>query len=133
VFAVFEGILACTCDMFGWSRKKSCVVNCILVLVLSLPCVLGFNLLAGFTPFGEGTNIMDLEDFLVSNILLPLGSLIFLLFCTTKYGWGWKKFKKEANIGKGVKVMDWMRGYLTYVLPVFIVILFVMGIINFFK
>ncbi len=133
VFAVFEGILACTCDMFGWSRKKSCFVNCILLLVLSLPCVLGFNLLSGFAPFGEGSTIMDLEDFLVSNILLPVGSLVFLLFCTTKYGWGWKKFKKEANIGKGVKVHDWMRGYLTYVLPVFIVILFVMGLVNFFK
>lgn len=133
VFAVFEGILACTCDMFGWSRKKSCFINCILVLVLSLPCVFGFNLLAGLTPFGEGSNIMDLEDFIVSNILLPVGSLIFLLFCTTKYGWGWKKFKKESNIGKGLKVMDWMHGYLTYVLPVFIIILFVMGLVNFFK
>lgn len=134
VFAVFEGIIACTCDMFGWSRKKSCFINCILVLVLSLPCILGFNVLAGLTPFGEGSTIMDLEDFLVSNLLLPIGSLVFLLFCTTKYGWGWEKFKKEANIGKGkAKVMDWMRGYLTYVLPVFIVILFVMGLINFFK
>ncbi len=133
VFAVFEGILACTCDMFGWSRKKSCFINCVLLLVLSLPCVLGFNVLAGFTPFGEGSTIMDLEDFIVSNILLPVGSLVFLLFCTTKYGWGWKKFKKEANIGKGAKVQDWMRGYLTYVLPVFIVILFVMGLVNFFK
>ena len=133
VFAVFEGILACTCDMFGWSRKKSCFINCILVLVLSLPCALGFNVLAGFAPFGAGSTIMDLEDFIVSNILLPVGSLIFLLFCTTKYGWGWKKFRKEANIGKGVKVQNWMRGYLTYVLPVFIIILFVMGIYNFFK
>ncbi len=134
VFAVFEGILACTCDMFGWSRKKSCWINCILVLVLSLPCVLGFNVLSGFAPFGEGSTVLDFEDFLVSNILLPVGSLVFLLFCTTKYGWGWNKFKKEANIGKGgAKVMDWMRGYLTYVLPVFIVVLFVMGLINFFK
>lgn len=133
VFAVFEGIIACTCDIFGWSRKKSCFINCLLVLALSLPCVLGFNLLAGFKPFGDGTNIMDLEDFLVSNILLPVGSLVFLLFCTTKYGWGWKKFKKEANIGKGIKVQNWMRGYLTYVLPVFIIIIFVMGLVNFFK
>lgn len=133
VFAVFEGILACTCDIFGWSRKKSCFINCILVLVLSLPCVLGYNLLKGFAPFGGDSTILDLEDFLVSNILLPLGSLIFLLFCTTRYGWGWKKFKKEANIGKGAKVQEWMRGYLTYVLPVFIVILFVMGLVNFFK
>ncbi len=134
VFAVFEGILACTCDMFGWSRKKSCLINCILVLVLSLPCVLGFNVLAGFAPFGEGSTIMDLEDFLVSNILLPLGSLIFLVFCTHKKGWGWEKFKKEANIGKGgAKVQNWMRGYLTFVLPFMIIILFVMGLYNFFK
>lgn len=134
VFAVFEGILACTCDMFGWSRKKSCFINCILVLVLSVPCVLGFNVLAGFEPFGEGSTIMDLEDFLVSNILLPIGSLVFLIFCTHKKGWGWDKFKKEANIGKaGAKVQNWMRGYLTYVLPVMIIILFVMGLYNFFK
>ena len=134
VFAVFEGILACTCDMFGWSRKKSSFINCIIVLVLSLPCVFGFNLLAGFTPFGEGSTIMDLEDFLVSNILLPVGSLIFLLFCTWKKGWGWEKFKKEANIGKsGAKVQDWMRGYLTYVLPLMIIALFVIGLYNFFK
>ncbi len=133
VFAVFEGILACTCDMFGWSRKKSCVINGILVLVLSVPCVLGFNVLSGITPFGEGSTIMDLEDFIVSNILLPVGSLMFLLFCTSKKGWGWKKFKKEANIGKGVKVYDWMYGYLKYVLPVMIVFLFVMGIYQKFK
>ncbi len=134
VFAVFEGILACTCDMFGWSRKKSCFINCILVLVLSIPCVLGFNVLAGFTPFGEGSTIMDLEDFLVSNLLLPLGSLIFLIFCTSKKGWGWNKFQKEANIGKsGLKVHNWMRPYLTYVLPIMIIVLFVMGLYNFFK
>lgn len=134
VFAVFEGILANTCDMFGWSRKKSCLINCILMLVLSLPCVLGFNALAGFEPFGEGSTIMDLEDFLVSNVLLPIGSLIFLIFCTHKKGWGWEKFKKEANIGNaGAKVQNWMRGYLTYVLPFMIIILFVMGLYNFFK
>ncbi len=133
VFAVFEGIIACTCDLFGWSRKKSCSVNCVLVLALSVPCVLGFNVLSGFKPFGEGTTVMDLEDFLVSNIILPLGSLIFLLFCTNKKAWGWDKFKKEANIGKGMKVQNWMRPYLTYVLPVLIVILFVMGLYNFFK
>ncbi len=134
VFAVFEGILACTCDLFGWSRKKSCFINCIIVLVLSVPCVLGFNVLSGFTPFGEGSTIMDLEDFLVSNIILPLGSLAFLLFCTHKKGWGWKKFQKEANTGKkGVKVQAWMRIYLSYILPIFIVALFVIGLYNFFK
>ncbi len=134
VFAVFEGILACTCDLFGWSRKKSCLINCILVLVLSVPCVLGFNVLSGIKPFGGESTIMDLEDFLVSNIILPLGSLAFLLFCTNKRGWGWKKFQKEANTGKkGLKIENWMRGYLTYILPIFIVILFVMGLYNFFK
>ena len=129
VFAVFEGILACTCDMFGWSRKKSCFINCILVLVLSVPCVLGFNVLSGFAPFGEGSTIMDLEDFLVSNILLPLGSLIFLIFCTHKKGWGWDKFRKEANIGKsGVKVQNWMRLYMTYCVPVIVAFIFLFGL-----
>lgn len=134
VLAVFEGILACTCDLFGWSRKKSCLINCIIVLVLSVPCVLGFNVLSGFTPFGEGSTVMDLEDFIISNIILPLGSLVFLLFCTNKRGWGWKKFQKEANTGKkGLKIQNWMRIYLSYILPIFIIALFVMGLYNFFK
>lgn len=133
VLAVFEGIIACSMDMFGWSRKKASFINCILMLLLSLPCILGFNLLSGVTPFGEGTTIMDLEDFIVSNVLLPLGSLTFVLFCTTKYGWGWKKYKEEANTGKGLKIADWMRLYMTFVLPVIIFILFAVGIYNFFK
>lgn len=133
VFAVFENILACTMDMFGWNRKKASLINGIALFILSLPCVLGFNLLSGFTPFGEGTNIMDLEDFIVSNILLPVGSLIFILFCTSRYGWGWKKFTGEANTGKGLKVANWMRGYMTFVLPVIVFVLFAFGIYNFFK
>lgn len=120
-------------DMFGWSRKKSCLINGIAMTFLSMPCVLGFNVLSGITPLGKGTNIMDLEDFIVSYIILPLGSLCFILFCTTKQGWGWKNFKEEANLGKGLKVKDWMRGYMTYVLPLIIVVLFVVGIYNFFK
>ncbi|MBR7133383.1 MAG: sodium-dependent transporter [Clostridia bacterium] len=133
VFAVFENIISCNMDLFGFSRKKACLINCPLMIVLSLPCILGFNLLSEIKPLGEGTNIMDLEDFLVSNILLPLGCLVFVLFCTTKKGWGWKSFKTEANIGKGLKIADWMRFYMTYILPVIICVLFVMGIYNFFK
>lgn len=133
VLTVFEGILSCTMDMFGWSRKKSCLLNGILLFLLSLPCALGFNLLSGFQPFGEGSSILDLEDFIVSNLILPIGSLVFVLFCTSKRGWGWDKFTAEANSGKGIRVQSWMRFYLTYILPVIILILFVIGIWNFFR
>ncbi len=133
VLTVFEGILACTMDMFGWSRKKSCLINGILMFVLSLPCALGFNVLSGFAPFGEGSSVLDLEDFIVSNLILPIGSLVFILFCTSKYGWGWDKFTAEANSGKGLKVQKWMRIYMSYVLPVIVAILFVVGLYNFFK
>lgn len=133
VFAVFENIIACTMDMFNLSRKKACLINCGLMLVLCLPCVFGFNLLSGIKPFGDGSTIMDLEDFIVSNVLLPLGSLTFVLFCTLRYGWGWNKFKEEANTGKGLKVADWMRKYMTFVLPVMIFIIFAFGMYSFFK
>lgn len=133
IFAVFENIISCTRDMFGWSRKKACLINGALMLVLSLPCVFGFNLLSFITPFGEGSTIMDLEDFIVSNVLLPVGSLVFVIFCTWRYGWGWKKFTDEANEGKGLKVAKWMRPYCAYVLPVIVLFLFVAGLINFFK
>jgi NSS family neurotransmitter:Na+ symporter len=133
VLAVFESIVACCMDLFGWSRKKACAINIVPMFLLSLPCSLGFNLLKDIQPLGEGSNIMDLEDFFVSNLILPLGSLAFILFCTSRYGWGWKNFTKEANQGKGLKVAKWMRGYMTYVLPVFVFILFVVGIINVFN
>lgn len=133
VLAVFEGIIASTMDLFGWSRRKACLINGVLMFVLSVPCVLGFNVLSGFAPFGAGSTIMDLEDFIVSNLLLPIGSLCFILFCTARYGWGWKNFVKEANTGKGLKVANWMRGYMTYVLPVIVFILFVVGLYNFFN
>lgn len=133
IFTVFEGIISCTMDLTGWSRKKSCLINAVLMFVLSLPCVLGFNVLSGIQPFGEGTNIMDLEDFLVSNIILPLGSLIFILFCVSKKGWGWDNFVNEANAGKGIKVKKFMKGYITYILPVIVFIVFVLGLYNFFK
>lgn len=133
VLAVFENIISCTIDMLNCSRRKACIINGVLMFVLSLPCALGFNLLSGITPFGEGSTIMDLEDFLVSNIILPLGSLCYVIFCVTKYGWGWKNFKAEANTGKGAKIHNWMRGYMTYVLPVIILVIFALGIYNFFK
>ena len=132
VLAVFENILACVCDLTGWSRKKCSVICGIAILILSVPCALGFNLWSGFQPFGEGTGVLDLEDFLVSNCLLPLGSLIFVLFCTSKKGWGWKNFMQEANTGKGLKIQNWMRGYVTYILPLIIIALFVIGIVSFF-
>ena len=133
IFAVFENIIASTRDIFGWNRRKACAINGIVMFLLSLPCVFGFNLLSFITPFGEGSVIMDLEDFIVSNILLPLGSLIFVLFCTSRYGWGWKKFTEEANQGKGLKVAKWMRVYVTFVLPIMVIFLFIVGMITFFK
>lgn len=128
VLAVFENILSCCNDLFGWSRKKACLLNGIILFVLSLPCVLGFNVWSGFQPLGPESGVLDLEDFLVSNILLPLGSLIYVLFCVSRYGWGWDKFVAEANEGDGLKVAKWMRPYMTYVLPVIVLLIFIMGI-----
>ena len=133
VFAVFECIISCVMDLIHWPRQKTCLVCCVAMLVLALPCALGWNVLSFIKPFGGSSTIMDLEDFIVSNCLLPLGSLAFVLFCTTRYGWGWKAFTAEANTGKGMTVKPWMRAYLTWVLPVVIAVLFVIGVINFFK
>lgn len=130
VLGVFENIVSCTMDLSGWSRKKACLFNGILMLLLSMPCVLGFNVLSKFQPLGPGTGVLDLEDFVVSNLLLPLGSLIFIFFCTSRYGWGWKNFTKEANAGKGLKVQRWMRGYMCYVLPVLVTVILVLGLIR---
>lgn len=130
VLGVFENTVSCTMDLSGWSRKKACLFNGILMLLLSMPCVLGFNVLSKFQPLGPGTGVLDLEDFVVSNLLLPLGSLIFIFFCTSRYGWGWKDFTKEANTGKGLKVQRWMRGYMCYVLPVLVAVILVLGLIR---
>ena len=128
VFAVFENIICCGMELTGCSRKKSSLFNFVLITLLSLPCVLGYNLWSwdGFAVFGGA--ILDLEDFLVSNLFLPLGSLIYLLFCVTRYGWGWKNFKAEANTGNGLKMHDWMRVYLTYLLPLIVLFIFAFGI-----
>lgn len=131
VLAVFENIVSCTGELTGWSRKKTCVVCCVGIFLLSLPCIFGYNIWKEQS-FIAGRNVLDSEDFIVSNILLPLGSLIFILFCVTRYGWGWKNFMAEANEGNGLKVAKWMRPYMTYVLPVIVCIIFVMGLVNFF-
>lgn len=130
VFAVFENIISCSMDFWSCSRKKACIINGILMFVLSLPCALGFNVLSGIQPLGSGTSIMDLEDFLVSNLLLPGGSLIFILFCVSRYGWGWDNFVQEANAGKGLKIKKWMRGYMTYVLPVIVAVILILGLVK---
>ena len=132
VLAVFENIVCCVSEMTGWSRKKTCFVSCIGIFLLSLPCLLGYNVWSHVLPIA-GHDILDSEDFLVSNLMLPLGSLILVLFCTTRYGWGWKNFMAEANEGTGLKVAKWMRPYMTYVLPVIVFVIFVVGLIGFFK
>ena len=114
-------------DLTGCSRTKAVVINLIAILVLSMPCVLGYNVLSGFAPFGEGSAILDLEDFIVSNNLLPLGSLVYVLFCTTRYGWGWKNFLAEANAGEGPKFPKWVRLYATFVIPLIVILLFIQG------
>ena len=131
IIAVFENILACVRELTGWSRVKACIICGIAVLVLSVPCALGFNLWSGFVPFASGSSVLDLEDFIVSNCCLPIGALCFVLFCVTKKGWGFENFLAEANAGKGLKLPKWIRPYVTYVLPVIILVVFVMGILNF--
>lgn len=128
VIAVFENIIAYWMDCRGWSRKKACTVNFFLIIGLSLPCILGFNLLSGFQPLGAGTTVLDLEDFLVSNLLLPFGSLLFLLFCTQRYGWGFDKFIEEANEGDGLKFPRAIRFYCTWIMPLIIITIMLKGI-----
>ena len=127
IIAVFENTVSFMIDLKGWSRKKSVIFNGILITVLSIPCVLGFNVWSGFAPFGGTSTIQDLEDFIVSSNLLPLGSLAYLLFCVSKHGWGWENFIKEVDAGKGIKFPKWAKGYLKYVLPIIVIIIFVMG------
>lgn len=131
IIAVFENILACVRELTGWGRKKACIICGVAILILSLPCALGFNLWSEFVPFASGSSVLDLEDFLVSNCFLPIGALCYVLFCVTKKGWGFKSFMAEANTGEGMKVKKWMKPYMTFVLPAIIVFVFIIGIINF--
>lgn len=129
IIAVFENILSFTMDLKSCSRKKAILLNLVLIFILSLPCALGFNVLSDIQPLGAGSTIQDLEDFIVSNNLLPIGSLMYLLFCTSRYGWGWKNFTEEANTGKGMKFPNWIRPYVSYILPIIIIVIFIQGYI----
>ena len=132
VFTVFECIVSCVMDLTHWPRKTACLICCVSMLVLCLPCALCWSVLSGIQPFGPGSTIMDLEDFLVSNCLLPLGSMTIVLFATGKRGWGWENFLEEANSGKGLKMPRWIYPYVRYVLPLIIFGLFLYGIYDFF-
>ncbi len=127
IIAVFENIISFAMDLWGWERKKAVLFNVVLIIILSMPCVLGFNLWSDFAPLGDGSTIQDLEDFLVSNNLLPLGSLLYLLFCTSRYGWGWDNFIAEADTGSGIKFPKAIRFYVSYILPLIILFIFIMG------
>ena len=133
IIAVFENIISFSMDLFGTSRKKTVLINGIAIILLSLPCVFGFNIWSDFQPMGAGSTIQDLEDFIVSNNLLPLGSMVYLLFCTSRYGWGWKNFLAEADTGKGVKFPAWARVYVSYILPLIVLFIFIMGYYQKFK
>lgn len=127
IIAVFENIIAAFIDMNGWSRKKSVGINFVLITVLSIPAIIGFNILSKIEPLGAGTTIMDLEDFLVSYNLLPLGSLVFVLFCVNKNGWGFENFLKEANTGTGKIFPKWIRVYMQYILPLIVSVIYLKG------
>ncbi len=128
VIAVFENIISFCMDMFGMSRKKASIINCVIVLVLSLPCVLGYNVWSDLHLIGD-RDVLDSEDFIVSNLLLPIGSLIYLSFCVTKWGWGFDKYIEEANTGSGLKIAKWLRPYFMFVLPILILIILITGLI----
>ncbi len=130
--AVFENIISYWMDNHGWSRKKACIINCIVLIVLALPCILGFNVLSGFQPLGEGSAVLDLEDFLISSTIMPLGSLLIVIFCTRKKGWGFEAFLKEADEGKGVKFPAFLSFYCKWVLPVIILVIFFKGYYDIF-
>ena len=127
VIAVFQNIISFATDLTGCSIKKAIAWNAVIIILLSMPCVLGFNVWSHIQPLGAGSTIQDLEDFIVSNTLLPLGSLVYLLFCTSRYGWGFENFLKEANAGQGIKFPRAVRFYVTYILPVIILGLFIQG------
>ena len=128
VIAVFENLLSSCMDNFGWSRKKASILNCIFVLIASLPCVLGYNVWSDLHLIG-GRDVLDSEDFIVSNLLLPGGSLIYLLFCVTKWGWGFDNYLEEANTGKGLKIAKGLKPYFQFVLPVLILFILIQGLI----
>ena len=128
--AVFENILACVREMTGWNRPKGCVACGIGIFLLALTTALGYSVFT-FQPFAPGSAWLDLWDFLVSTNLLPVGSLLFTLFCCNKWGWGWDNFLQEANAGKGLKVKNWMKPHFQYVVPAIIIFLYIYGLFTF--
>ena len=128
VIAVFENIMSFCMDMFGWSRNKAALVNCIIILIASMPCVLGYNVWSNLHLIG-GRDVLDSEDFIVSNLLLPIGSLIYLLFCVSKWGWGFDNYLEEANTGEGLKIAKKLKPYFQFVLPVLILIILIQGLV----
>ena len=133
VIAVFENILSFAMDLWGWKRNKAVLFNIVLLIILSMPAILGFGPWSGIQILGEGTNIMDLEDFIISNNILPLGSVIFVIFCASKNGWGWDNFIKEANTGKGIKFPTCIRNYMLWVIPVVVAIIYLKGYYDMFQ
>jgi len=135
IIAVFENIVSYYMDMAGWERKKAVALNIVLIIILSLPAVLGFNVLSGIQPLGAGSTIMDMEDFLVSYNLLPLGSLVFVFFCVKKNGWGYENFLAEANAGDGKKISasKALQVYMTYILPIVVGVVYLKGYYDMFK
>lgn len=133
VIAVFENLISFNIDLFGWSRKKSVLVCAVAIVILSMPAVLGFNVWSGIQILGEGSTIMDFEDFIVSNNLLPLGSLGYVLFCTKKNGWGWDAFTDEVNAGEGMKLPKSLKGYVSYGIPLIISVIYLKGYYDMFK
>lgn len=128
IIAVFENIVSFSMDLFNWSRRNSVVLNFIIIVLGSIPCAIGFSVLSGFQPLGAGSAVLDLLDFLVSNVIMPLGSLVFLFFCTRKIGWGWKNFMDEANAGSGVSFPKQARFYVSWILPLVVIFIFLFGL-----
>ena len=128
IIAVFENIVSFTIDLFQWSRKKSVILNFVIIVIGSIPCAIGFSILSGFQPLGAGSAVLDLLDFLVSNVIMPLGSLVFLFFCTRKSGWGWKNFITEANAGEGLSFPERARFYVSWILPLIVIFIFLFGL-----
>lgn len=128
VIAVFENIMSFCMDMFGWKRSKAALINCLIILAASMPCVLGYNVWSNLHLIG-GRDVLDSEDFIVSNLLLPIGSLIYLLFCVTKWGWGFSNYMEEANTGKGLKIAKWLKPYFQFILPILILIILIQGLV----
>jgi len=127
VIGAFENIVSYWIDVWGWDRARASWINCGALILLSVPTVLGFNAWSGFEPLGPGTTVLELKDMIVSTTLLPIGALVFLFFTTSRYGWGWDKFLAEANTGRGLKLAAWSRFYISWILPLIIIVVFVRG------